>query len=228
MVKIAANAAASVHAPGSSRVACTSAYIAGADVLRLPVRLTRDSRAVVAEEDDITLATGQPGKISELTLAELRQRNFAASFNDASGNPFKAPAMKVETFGFLLDVIPSQPWLLIELKAETDAMRRSTLVQNVIGAARNRGRSERMIVYSSDAETLRAVRSASPRSKIASYAPDLPPLEQLEAAVNVDSDAVVLQLASVVDKSVAHPKLTTFGSPVAARGAPDSCASERS
>ncbi len=149
-MKIAANVAASIHAPANSRVACTCAYVAGADVLRLPVRLTKDKRAVVAEHDDMARLTGEPGTISQLTLAELRKSNCAAMFKDSSGHAFKAPAMKVETFAFLLDVIPNQPWILVELKSESDAARRSSLVKQVVSAAQHRGLAARMVVYSLD------------------------------------------------------------------------------
>lgn len=214
MVKIAANSAASAHAPANSRVACTSAYVAGAGVLRLPVRLTKDIRAVVAEHDEMAPMTGEPGTISQMTLAELRDLNCAATFKDASGQAFKAPAMKIETFGFLLDVIPFQPWILVELKSESDAARRSALVQQVVGAAKNRGLAERMIVYSSDPDTLRAVRSASPRTLIASYAPDAPSIERLNAGTDVEADAFVLRLSAVLDGSGSNPKLTSLGSTV--------------
>ena len=216
-MKIAANAAASIHAPANSRVACTCAYVAGADVLRLPVRLTKDERAVVAEHDDIAPLTGEPATISQMTLAELRQLNCAAMFKDSSGHPFKAPAMKIETFAFLLDVIPNQPWILVELKSESNAARRSSLVKQVVSAAQHRALLARMIVYSSDADTLSEIRTASPHTLIASYAPHGAGIDQLEGGTNLDSDSVVLRLSDGLDRSGAKPKLTAVGSKIVSK-----------
>lgn len=216
-MKIAADGAQAAHAPAGSRIALTSAYVGGADMLRIPVRLTVDGKVVIAEDDNITALAGQGGKISQSKLTELRGLNFAATFCDASGNPFKAPAMKIETFGLLLDVIPSEPWLLVELKSPATPAARQQLVSHVMKAARNRGLDDRLIVYSTDPEALRDTRNVSPSAVVASYAPDRPAEEQLDSAIEAGSDAVVLHLPAVLDTSSGTPRPTPLASKITER-----------
>ena len=196
-MKIAADCSHPVHAPANSRAAFLSAWIAGADALRLPVRLTKDGHPVVVEAETTDDATGQSGRIADLTLKELRAMDFGKTFKDGDGAPFAYPA-RIETFALLLDALPAEAWLLVEIKPEADPKRRDKLVAGVVGAARNRGTADRLLVYSSDPEVLKAARRTLPGLAVAAYAPDAEASAAVDAAAAAEADAVALPAAAVV------------------------------
>jgi hypothetical protein len=213
-MKIAANGSSAAHAPANSRVALTAAYVGGADVLRVPVRLTADGRAVVAEDDDTAPLAGAGGLISQSTFTELRKLNVSASFRDAAGNAFHAPAMKIEPFALLLDAIPAQPWLLVEVRPEPDAARRQKLVSQVLAAVRNRGLAARTVL-AGDADTVGLAKTAAPGALTALRA-DAAPAAQLQAALDAGADAVVVDLSAVLDDPAgAAPALTPLAGDIA-------------
>jgi hypothetical protein len=68
------------HAPANSRAALISGFAGGGTILSFAVRSTADGRLVLAPQDDVIGATGTPGKVHEMTLAQLRALDFSQGF----------------------------------------------------------------------------------------------------------------------------------------------------
>lgn len=68
------------HAPANSRIALISGYAGGGTVLSFAVRSTADGWLVLAPQDDVMGATGTPGQVHDMTLAQLRALDFSQGF----------------------------------------------------------------------------------------------------------------------------------------------------
>jgi len=163
-MKIIHDPARSPHAPETARYGLLGAIVAGADALRLPVRLTSDGYAVVIEED-----------VAGKTLKELRAIDFGANFKSNDGQPFAYRA-RIETLPMLLDYLPDDVWYVIDLK---DA--KTKLARTVVNALANRGVDDHAIVCSNEPAVRAEARAASPRILVAAETPG-------------DVDAVVVPL----------------------------------
>ena len=183
----------SPHAPETARFGLQGAIVAGADALRLPVRLSSDGYAVVLEDETVDRLAGKKGAVASLTLKELRALDFGATFKSSDGKPFPYRA-RVETLPMLLDALPDDVWYFIDVKPEADTKRRKQLGQQVAKAAVNRGIDARLVLYSNDATVRAEARKVSDRIALAADAPD-------------GVDAIVVSLEQVL----ANPKI---GAPV--------------
>jgi len=142
MIKIIYDPVRSPHAPETQRFGLLGAIVAGADALRLPVRLTSDGYIVVLEDETIDRLTGQKGRVAEMTLKQLRDLDFGATFRASDGQPF-AYRSRVETLPMLLDYLPNDIWYVIDVKEP-----KKKLVNDVVKAFTNRGMLDRAIFYS--------------------------------------------------------------------------------
>ena len=130
----------SPHAPETARFGLLGAIVAGADAIRLPVRLTSDGYAVVLEDETIDRLTGKSGRVAEMKLKDLRALDFGATFKSADGKPFAYRA-RVETVPMLFDYLPDDIWYVIDVKEP-----KKKLVNEVLRAATNRGIQDRIIL----------------------------------------------------------------------------------
>ncbi len=85
--KILAHRGASGEAPENTRAAFELAAAQGADGIETDIRYTRDNRIVICHDEELLRLTGTPGKVSDFTLAKLRQLNFAKHFGDFPAEP---------------------------------------------------------------------------------------------------------------------------------------------
>ena len=123
-----------LHAPENSRIALLSAFTSGADLLRFTVRLTADGQAVLAAEDDVRAATGVPGRVSAMTLAEVRKLDFSATFMPRGSPGFRYRAagrapVRIEPLGDLLDVLPDEVDLPIDATPDATPVVRALLTE---------------------------------------------------------------------------------------------------
>jgi len=151
----------SPHAPETARYGLLGAIVAGADALRLPIRFTSDGYAVVLEDETIDRLTGRKGRVAEMTLKQLRELDFGATFKSGDGKPFAYRA-RVETLPMLLDFLPGDLWYVIDIK---DAKKK--LARTVVSALVNRGVDDRAILVADDPAVRADVRAASPRVLLA-------------------------------------------------------------
>src|ERR1051326_5378020 len=171
-MKIIHDPVRSPHAPETAKYGLLGAFVAGADALRLPVRLTADGKLAVLEDDDVSRLTGAQGLVSKMTWREVRALNFGANFKAANGNAFTY-ASSADTFPMLLDYLPSELIIVADLKTSD-----TKLAHDVAQSAVNRGFDASLIVLGTK-EQLDVVKSVS--SKIGTDF-TVVPLAQLESA----------------------------------------------
>ena len=69
-----------------------------ADMLEMDVRLTRDGHVVVIHDDSVDRTTDGSGKVSEMTLEEIKDLDAGYRFRDLVGGfPFKGKGVTVPT-----------------------------------------------------------------------------------------------------------------------------------
>lgn len=189
---IAALGSGRCHAPEQTRAALISAHVAGADVLRLSLRLTSDESVVVFEDATTDRATGQPGKVAEATLKALRALDVGATFTEADGSPFAWQA-RIESFGLLLDALPPGAQLLLHLRAEDTAPRREMLAKKAGVAIANRGLGGATVAASEDAHSLAAFAAAAHGARTVLEArPGANPAALIAAAVDAGAQGVMV------------------------------------
>jgi len=171
-MKIIHDPVRSPHAPETAKYGLLGAYVAGADALRLPIRLTADGKLAVLEDDDVSRLTGAQGLVSKMTWKEVRALNFGANFKTANGTAFTYPS-SADTFPMLLDYLPSDLIIVADLKTSD-----TKLAHDVAQTAVNRGVDANLVVLGTK-EQLDVVKSVS--SKI-SVDFTIVPLDQLKSA----------------------------------------------
>ncbi len=109
---LCAHRGAMVTHPENTLVAFNEAVNAGAHMVELDVWLTQDNEMVVIHDGTVDRTTNGTGKVSDFTLAEIKQL-------DAGG--WKSPEFageRIPTLEEALGVMPVNIWLNIHLKGE--------------------------------------------------------------------------------------------------------------
>jgi glycerophosphoryl diester phosphodiesterase len=110
---VVAHRGASSSTPENTIPAFEEAARAGADVIELDVRLTRDGAPVVLHDPDVSATTDGRGPVHEMTLAEVKRLNAAPG-----GSPIEVPTLEealaaIDRTGLGVDVevknIPGEP-----------------------------------------------------------------------------------------------------------------------
>ncbi len=112
---VIAHRGASGHAPENTMAAFRLARDLGADGIELDVQLTSDGFVVVLHDEDVRRTSDGLGRVSSMTLQELRTLDFGGWFSDA---------FQGERIPLLLEVVEfvsaTGLWLNIELKGSPD------------------------------------------------------------------------------------------------------------
>jgi glycerophosphoryl diester phosphodiesterase len=224
-MRIAAHRGTRLHAPENSRNALLAGYTAGADVLELDLQLTADGELVVSHDGTTDRLTGTPGRIIEMTLAQLRALDFSATFRPRGSDNFEyyhsTRRMPLERFPLVLEHLPEDVELLLELKHDSSLTtgRRDEFVGKAIAALTERGAIARTVVYSKDPDNLREARRLAPELRVCAFDYELAPDAQLALMTELGADGLVTDLDSVL----AGGALTAFGArleaAITARGA---------
>lgn len=177
------------EAPGNTLFAYkTSVRYRGADMIDMDAYMTRDGHLVLTHDLDPCNTSNAPcgSKISEMTLAELRQLDFAYWFtpwygtyyshSDASKpHPyrgiatgekeppagFSADDFKIATFDQVLDEFPDTP-INIELKSVSGVDLDATAESAAAALARHPGREKNVIINSFSQAMMDAFHRAAP------------------------------------------------------------------
>lgn len=103
--------------PENTIPAFRAAVKAGAQMIEFDVQLTKDSNLVVMHDGTVDRTTNGSGKISDLTLKEIRELDAGSwKFPEFTG-------LQVPTFCEVLDEMPVNVWLNIHLKGDGNAAR---------------------------------------------------------------------------------------------------------
>ncbi|MBW3612908.1 MAG: hypothetical protein KY392_03500, partial [Chloroflexi bacterium] len=123
MTIIVAHRGASRQAPENTMEAFRLGVEAGADAIELDVHLTANNQLVVIHDDNLDRTTDRTGAVAELTMDEIRQADAGARFArpDDAGFPFRGRGLRVPTLPEVLDWLPADIGLVIEIKARAAA-----------------------------------------------------------------------------------------------------------
>jgi glycerophosphoryl diester phosphodiesterase len=209
-MRIAAHRGTRLHAPENTLTALVSGYTGGADVLEFDVQITKDKQLVISHDPTTERLTGQAGVLREMTLADIKAFNFAETFqprNSPSFHYFDPAAasrkLKIETLPELLDALPDDVELLIELKHDSSLGTglRDAFVQKSIEAIDERRLASRVVLYSKDPENLRLAKQILPALRLAAFDYELSPDERFQLMEETDADGLVTDLESILQTS---------------------------
>jgi glycerophosphoryl diester phosphodiesterase len=143
------------HAPENTLEAFRQAVAAGADAIEFDLRLTRDGHVVVLHDATLDRTTDSAGRLELRTLAQLQEVDAGARFSPNGGwkRPYFGRNVRIPTFDELLDAMPSDLPLLIELKT-VDV---SEPVRRIIS---KRGIEKRVIVAGFNRRAIHPLRGA--------------------------------------------------------------------
>jgi len=182
-------------------------------VIEFDVHRTKDDQIVVIHDDSVDRTTNGAGRVAALTVAELKMLDagYCATPNkgngtaesgechgatDAAAFPFRGAGYQIPTLAEVLDVIPRDRFISIELKTDD-------LEQRVAQILRDQGRLEHTVVGSEhDDAALKLLRAL----------PMLPHFMP-EAAATCFAFA-----AKIGNDYVACPNYEVFAAPTSAKG----------
>lgn len=104
----------SAHRPENTLASFASALEIGADFVEFDVQLTRDGHVVVIHDPALDRTTDGRGRLSELTLAEVRR--FSAGYPARFGEAFRGE--RVPTLGEVLGMLRGRATAMIEIKPD--------------------------------------------------------------------------------------------------------------
>ena len=224
-MRIAAHRGSRLHAPENSRSALISGYTAGADVIEFDLQLTKDGQLVLSHDPTTDRLTGKPGKILDLTIAELKAFDFSETFQPRNSPTFKyfppkSRKLSIETFPAILEYFPENVDLLIELKHDSslNTGRRDEFIRKIVNAVLAYDLKRRTVFYSKDPENLKLFRSLIPDVRIAAFDFELDLDRQIELMESLQADGLVTDLDSIFQEG----KLTAAGAKLA-----DACTGKR-
>jgi glycerophosphoryl diester phosphodiesterase len=156
MILVAAHRGASGHAPENTMAAFHAAVTAGADLIELDVRFTRDMVPVVIHDRTLTRTAGGHGAVADRTFAELRTHDAGRWFHS------RFAGERVPALSEVLRELPSAMGINVEVKPDGDGRPFPFLAERLRDDLHcHRGRRE-VLVSSFDHRFLRAFRRCAP------------------------------------------------------------------
>jgi glycerophosphoryl diester phosphodiesterase len=151
---ITAHRGASLAAPENSMAAFRAALDAGATYIELDVQQTRDGQVVVVHDGDLMRMAGDPRKVGELTVAEIRTIDIGRKY-DARYTGETLP-----TLAEVIDLVRGRAKLNIELKYNVPD---PGLAPAVVELLRRADFLDQAVITSLDYAALKQVASIEPR-----------------------------------------------------------------
>ncbi|MGC9355624.1 MAG: glycerophosphodiester phosphodiesterase family protein, partial [Mariniphaga sp.] len=166
--------------PENTIPAFREAVSAGAHMIEFDVQLTKDNELVVMHDATVDRTTNGTGKVSELTLAEIKKLDAGS---------WKTPEFKglrVPTFREVLDEMPVNVWLNIHLKGAGDAPK---MIAEIL---KEEDRLHQAFLACS-AEAAKQARSVEPGIKICNMERQESNLEYVNRSIEMDADFIQLR-----------------------------------
>ncbi len=144
--------------PENTRHAFSEALALGVDVLEMDLHGTSDGALVVIHDATVERTTNGAGRVSALTLAELKQLDAGYRWTRDGGrtHPFRGKGITIPTLGEVLGEFP-RARLNIDIKQA-----RPSLVKSFCAALVEHGATARVTVASFSSETLAEFRRECP------------------------------------------------------------------
>ena len=157
---IVAHRGASGSTPENTMAAFRKAVIAGADMIELDIRLTKDFHIVVHHDHTLRKTAGARGSICDLTLQQLRTLDIGSWF-DPKFHRERIPTLR-EVMEFLL---PTNVNLNIEVKTDGDPRKRTRFEECIILIIMEKRFEDRALVSSFDHKFIKRIRELFPDIK---------------------------------------------------------------
>jgi glycerophosphoryl diester phosphodiesterase len=156
MMLVAAHRGASGHAPENTMAAFHAAVSAGADLIELDVRFTRDNVPIVIHDRTLARTTGGRGQVSALSLSELSDADAGSWFHPRFANE------RIPTLASVLESLPSEIGINIEVKPDGDGRPLHVLARRLSDEIRAHQRGREVLVSSFDHRFLKVFRHTAP------------------------------------------------------------------
>ena len=144
--------------PGSTMLFLESVAEMDVDMLELDVHMTKDGHIVVMHDDRVDRTTNGSGKISELTLAEIKTLEVGGNWTQDEGQtfPYQGAGLQVPTLEEVFLRFPDYP-MNIEIKQEEPSV-----VDPFCALIREHGMAEKILVPSFSDKAMDEFRAACP------------------------------------------------------------------
>jgi glycerophosphoryl diester phosphodiesterase len=154
--------------PESTLEAFQHALSVGADVLELDVHLSGDHELVVCHDENLLRVSGDSGRVSELSLDEIRRADAGALWTDEHGKrPYLGRGLTLLTLEELFDSLPSAQ-MNVDIKVDTPLAAELT-----VDLIRRFDRVDRTVVASFLPSQLRRVRKTAPEITTSAHPGDV-------------------------------------------------------
>jgi glycerophosphoryl diester phosphodiesterase len=174
-----AHRGASGHAPENTLAAFRLAAELGAKFIETDLQVTRDAKIIAMHDPTVDRTTNGRGRVSKMSLAELRGLDAGTKFLSADGKSYKGE--RVPTLDEILDFARvADMTLYLEMK-ESHSW---GLEQTLVGALRRSDSMNRAIVISFNQEALGTVRRIEP-ALMTGLLDEKPNLRSVEKAVTL-------------------------------------------
>jgi glycerophosphoryl diester phosphodiesterase len=107
--------------PENTMLAFTKTMAMGADVVDVDVSRSKDGVLVAFHDPTLTRITGQPGRVRDMTIAQLQKLDAGWSFVKGNTHPFRGKGVKIPSLESIIQRFPSA-LLSLDLKDESTAM----------------------------------------------------------------------------------------------------------
>jgi glycerophosphoryl diester phosphodiesterase len=156
MLKIA-HRGASAHAPENTLASFRLAVEMGAKYIETDLQLTRDAKIVAMHDATVDRTTNGRGRISKMSLVELRGLDAGVKFLSVDGKSYKGE--RVPTLDEILDFArTADVTFYLELK-DTQGW---GFEQSLVGTLRRADALNRVVIISFDAKALSTVKRIAP------------------------------------------------------------------
>ena len=160
---IIAHRGANKRAPQNTLPAFQKALEIGCDGFETDVHLSKDGVPVICHNDTIDATSNGSGRISDLTLEELKSCDFGSYFSKA----FAGTTLPTLDEFLELAATGNLKIMNIELKKEPDDARRDELVTKTLEAVEHHGLNESLLISSFCPKILKLVKQKNPVIKTA-------------------------------------------------------------
>ena len=144
--------------PESTLYTFRKAVKLGVDVLEMDVRSTRDGQLIILHDDTVARTTNATGPVENFTLAEIKKLDAAYRWSTDNGQTFPLRNKKVE-IPTLTEVFNEFPQTKMNLEIKDS---RSSLIRSLCRLIREHQMTQKVMVASFDADSLKEFRSLCP------------------------------------------------------------------
>ena len=144
--------------PGSTMLFLEGVSDLGVDMLELDVHMSKDGHIVVMHDDTVDRTTNGSGKISELTLMEIKSLEVGGNWtqDDGATYPYRGQGLRVPTLAEVFYLFPDAT-MNIEIKQAEPSM-----AQDLCAMIRRFKMSEKVLVPSFSDEAIAEFRAFCP------------------------------------------------------------------